>query len=122
MDYVIIFTPKTGLKPDPEKIKAIKELTRFRTIKNTKKIKKYQTILRIHVPFQWEEVQEKVFILLTDFLCQEPLLRYLDFTKPFVVTTDASNYAIGQISQLSQDEIEKDLPITYASRLLNQTE
>jgi len=45
--------------------------------------------------------------------------QYRNFIKPFVVTTDASGYAIGGI--LSQT-IGKDLPITYTSRLLNKAE
>ncbi|KAL6417716.1 hypothetical protein ACFW04_012553 [Cataglyphis niger] len=49
-----------------------------------------------------------------------PILQYPDFTKPFVVTTDASGHAIGGI--LSQGPIGKDLPISYTSRLLNAAE
>jgi len=44
-------------------------------------------------------------------------LQYPDFTKPFVLTTDASNEALGAI--LSQGPIIQDLPIAYASRTLN---
>lgn len=43
----------------------------------------------------------------------EIFLQYLDFTKPFAVTTDASNYAIEGI--FNQDKIGKDLPIAYVS-------
>ena len=43
-----------------------------------------------------------------------------DFDKPFILTTDASGFAIGAI--LSQGEIEKDKPIAYASRSLNTHE
>jgi len=41
---------------------------------------------------------------------------YLHFTKPFVITTNASGYAIGGL--LSQEIIGKDLPIGYTSRLI----
>jgi len=44
-------------------------------------------------------------------------LQYPDFTQPFLVTTDASKYAIEGI--LNQGEIGKDRPIAYTSRLLN---
>jgi len=30
-------------------------------------------------------------------ICQEPILQYPDFTKPFLLTTDASGTAIGAI-------------------------
>jgi len=55
------------------------------------------------------EVQDKAFKELRDLLCSEYLLQYPDFIKPFVVTTDVSGYAIGDI--LSQGTIEKDLPL-----------
>jgi hypothetical protein len=47
-------------------------------------------------------------------------LQYPDFTKEFILTTDASNQGLGAV--LSQGEIGKDLPIAYASRNLNQAE
>ena len=43
-----------------------------------------------------------------------------DFDKPFHLTTDASNFAIGAV--LSQIESGKDRPIAYISRSLNRTE
>ena len=48
------------------------------------------------------------------------ILTYPDFDKPFLITTDASNYAIGAV--LSQGEVEKDNPIHFASRTLNKRE
>ncbi|KAL4084015.1 hypothetical protein QTP88_029331 [Uroleucon formosanum] len=45
---------------------------------------------------------------------------YPDFTRPFNLTCDARNYAIGCV--LSQGPIGKDLPIAYASRTLNKAE
>ena len=36
--------------------------------------------------------------------------------QPFIVTTDASNYAVGAV--LSQGQIGKDLPIAFTSRVL----
>ena len=51
---------------------------------------------------------------------REPILQFSDFTKPFVLTTDASGFAIGAI--LSQGKIGQDKPIAFASRNLNQAE
>jgi len=56
---------------------------------------------------------------LQDLLCSELLLQYPDFIKP-LAWQDAFNYAIEGI--LSQGTIGKDLPIAYASRLLNKAE
>jgi len=51
-------------------------------------------------------------------LCREPILQYPNFDnfdKPFILTTDASGYAIGKV--LSQGLPGKDLSVAYASIL-----
>lgn len=53
-------------------------------------------------------------------LTNAPLLQFPDFDKPFVLTTDASNFAIGAV--LSQGTIGSDKPVAYASRTLSDTE
>jgi hypothetical protein len=53
-------------------------------------------------------------------LTNTPLLQYPDFSKQFILTTDASGYASGAI--LSQGKLRHDKPIAYASRTLNQAE
>ena len=53
-------------------------------------------------------------------LTNEPLLIYLYFTIPFVLTTDARNEALGAI--LSQGPIGQDLPIPCASRTPTNSE
>src|SRR5699024_8084703 len=45
---------------------------------------------------------------------------YPDFSKPFILTTDASDYALGAV--LSQGNVPSDKPIAYASRTLNESE
>lgn len=49
-----------------------------------------------------------------------PLLQYPDFTRPFILTTDASGVAIGPV--LSQGKLGSDLPIAYGSRTLSKSE
>jgi hypothetical protein len=53
-------------------------------------------------------------------MCREPLLQYPDFKKGLIVTCDASSTGIGSV--LSQGPHGHDLPVAYASRLLQKTE
>lgn len=129
---------EAGVRPDPKKIIAVKNFPRPRNVKNIKQFlglagyyrrflnnfsktaKPLTRLLKKQEPFVWLESQESAFATLRDELCTEPLLIHPDFTRPFILTTDASGYAIGGI--LSQGEISKDIPIAYASRLLNKAE
>ena len=53
-------------------------------------------------------------------LCTAPVLEYPRFDEPFIITTDASNFALGAV--LLQGEIGKDPAIAYASRSLHKAE
>lgn len=128
----------TGVRPDEKRIEAVRnfpepkttrELKGFlglagyyrRFIPNFSKIAKPLTeLLKKDVPYAWNDKTEKAFVTLKNLLISEPILQYPDFSKPFVLTTDASNDAIGAV--LSQGPIGKDLPIAFASRTLNNAE
>ena len=127
----------SGLCPDSEKVTVVKKFptpTNNREIKqylglccyyrrfipNFSKIAKPLTKLLRNAPFEWNQKTEEAFVILKELLTTEPLLQYHDFTKPFVLTTDASSEALGAI--LSQGPIGQDLPIAYASRTLNTAE
>jgi len=58
--------------------------------------------------------------MLRNLLTQAPILQNPDFQKPFNLTCDVSNYAIGCI--LSQGPIGKDLPVAFSSRTINKAE
>jgi len=68
--------------------------------------------------FKWIKTKNRAFYELRNSLCREPILQYPNFHKPFILTTDISGYAIKGI--LSQGLPEKDLPVAYASRILNE--
>ena len=51
-----------------------------------------------------------------EILHSSPILQYPDFSPLFIVTADASYFAMEAVS--SQGIIGKDLPISYASRAL----
>lgn len=132
-----IVTPE-GVKPNPQKIEAIKNFPIPRT---DKQIKSFLGLLGYYRKFisNFSDLTKPLTaclrkdckIKLTDdyiqcfekckkLLCQEPILQYPDFERPFLVTTDASNVAIGGV--LSQGTIGQDLPICFASRTLTKTE
>lgn len=132
-----IVTPE-GIRPNPAKIKAILDYPIPRT---TKEIRGFLGLLGYYRKFikdfakitkpltsclkkdaKIELTPEFLNCIRTckNLLTNQPLLQYPDFNKPFNLTTDASNYAIGAI--LSQGPIGSDKPIAYASRTLNETE
>lgn len=128
-----------GIKPNPDKISAIKK---FPLPKTSTEIKRFLGLLGYYRKFipefarvtkpltqclkkgskiaidkpEYINCFEKCKTLLTN----DPILQYPDFTKDFVLTTDASNLAIGAV--LSQGQIGSDKPIAYASRTLNSSE
>jgi len=56
---------------------------------------------------------------LKEKLITAPVLKYPDFTEEFIMTTDASAFAIGAV--LTQGKVDKR-PIAYASRVLSRAE
>lgn len=63
---------------------------------------------------------KKSFKLLKELLSSEDVLAFPDFSKPFILTTDASNLAIGAV--LSQNFHDGERPITFISKTLSDTE
>lgn len=86
----------------------------------SKKAKSITNLLKQSQQFIWSDLCQDSFSYFKNILTNEPLLQYPDFNLPFIITTDASNFAIGAI--LSQGKIGSDLPIAYASRTLNKAE
>jgi hypothetical protein len=72
------------------------------------------------VPYEWKESQEAAFKKLKEFFTNAPLLQYPDFSKPFIVCTDASTTAVGAI--LTQGVIGNEKPVAYACKALTKSE
>lgn len=132
-----IITPQ-GVKPNPDKISAI---LKYPIPKTTKQIKGFLGLLgyyrrfipdfaRITKPLTACLKKGAKINLTPDYircfehcktlLTNDPILQYPDMTKDFILTTDASNVALGAI--LSQGPIGSDRPVAYASRTLNDSE
>ena len=72
----------------------------------------------LNVPFEWNPNHQFAFELLLHRLTTAPVLQYPDFTKPFIIDTDASTMGFGAI--LIQEDTEgKRHPIAYVSRTTN---
>ena len=69
----------------------------------------------------WSKECQQSFENLKDLLARPPILAYPDFSKPFLLATDASDVGIGAVlSQL--DAAGQERPIAYASRVLSKAE
>ncbi|KAE8677972.1 hypothetical protein F3Y22_tig00111463pilonHSYRG00069 [Hibiscus syriacus] len=66
--------------------------------------------------WEWSKQYQKVFDDLKEEMSQEPILALPDFTKPFEVHTDASDFAIGGVL------MQEGHPIAFESHNLNDTE
>ena len=62
--------------------------------------------------------EKACFQKLKSIISSKDILIHPDYSKPFLLTTDASDIAIG--AELSQGQIGKDRPIHFASRSLFQ--
>ena len=72
-------------------------------------------------PFRWTEQCEKAFTQLKSCLTSVPILTLPDWTRPFILDTDASETSLGAVlSQCHPDGTE--YVIAYASRLLTKPE
>ena len=73
-------------------------------------------------PLKWEE--EEAFQFLKKCLIHPPILRYPNFSREFLIHTDASGYGVGSVlsQKHKEDGEEKEVVIAYASRHLNDVE
>lgn len=77
-------------------------------------------LLKKNVKFEWTDKRQKAFENLKSHLLSPQILRYPDFSKEFIITTDASNVGCGAV--LSQDYDGNDLPVSYGSKTFNKAE
>lgn len=129
---------KDGLQPNDDKIKAVLD---FPLPKTPTEIKSFLGLVGYYRKFirdfskitqpltaclkkgrkvELSDEYRAAFQKCKELLVNAPLLQFPDFSRPFVLTTDASNVAIGAV--LSQGQIGSDKPIAYASRTLNDAE
>ncbi|XP_021727669.1 uncharacterized protein LOC110694813 [Chenopodium quinoa] len=119
VEYLRHFISEKGVETDRTKISApnyrpspatVKELRSFmglsgyyrRFVKENVVMSKPLTELLKKGAFEWIETSHKAFIQLKEALYSASVLVVLDFSKMFVVETDASNYGIGVVLMWEQ--------------------
>ncbi|CAF0859482.1 unnamed protein product [Brachionus calyciflorus] len=78
-------------------------------------------LTRKNTRFKWDENCENSFKKLIEFLTSPPILAYPDFSKTFILSTDASKVGLGAVLK-QKDKDNKERVIFYASRSLNKAE
>lgn len=128
-----------GVRPNPRKVEAVKTWPLPRTPKELKSFLGTVSYYRRFIPrfahiakpltsklrgnaksFEITPDFEQAFIKLKEIMATDLLLAYPDFDSPFILTTDASNVAIGAV--LAQSVDGKERPIAYLSRTLSRAE
>ncbi|KAM2145428.1 hypothetical protein ACFX1R_048976 [Malus domestica] len=77
-------------------------------------------LLQKEVPFEFNEECEKAFKHLKEMLTSAPIIRPPDWSIPFELMCDASDYALGAV--LGQRKDKQPHVIYYASRTLNDAQ
>ncbi|KAK1431640.1 hypothetical protein QVD17_08144 [Tagetes erecta] len=112
--------------PPPTNVKAIRSFLGHagfyrRFIKDFSKITRPMTrLLEKDVPFVFDEECLQAFVFLKDQLVSAPILISPDWSLPFELMCDASDYAVGAV--LGQRRDKYFHPIYYASKTLNDAQ
>ena len=137
LQYLGHLVSEEGFKPLPEKIKSIKNMPPLKTTKEVKQFLGLAGYYRKFVPrftdlsrplthltrqsieFQWTEKCQKSFNNLRELLTKNPILRYPDPSKDYILFTDTSKFGyVGILTQEYEDNgIKKNHPVCYVSGL-----
>ena len=138
VEYLGHVVSSDGIRTDPKKIEAVQnwptpenvtELRAFiglcsyyrRFIQGFADIAKpLHRLTGKEVLFNWTKECEVAFQTLKHKLCETPILAHPDFSKEFILDTDASDFAIGAV--LSQVFDGQERVISYASKTLSKSE
>lgn len=138
VDYLGHVVGKDGLKVDQRKVKAVRDwpepddLGKLRSflglvgyyrkfVPGLAQISAPLTdLVKKNVPWTWGERQKQAFEKLKESLTTAPVLAIPQFGKPYVIYTDASDFAIGAV--LLQDQGDGLRPCAYYSRKLRPAE
>lgn len=137
LKYLGFVIDKDGLRTDPEKVEVVVNYPKPKTYREMKRFlgltswyrKFIKNFAGIAAPLhdltvgkskynvlKWNTESESAFNELKNCLVSAPVLAIPDFTQPFSIHCDASNFALGAV--LTQEIEGESHPIAYVSRKL----
>uniref|UniRef100_A0A1I7YFB0 RNA-directed DNA polymerase n=1 Tax=Steinernema glaseri TaxID=37863 RepID=A0A1I7YFB0_9BILA len=137
--YLGVWVSHGTIRADPDKLKAISQANRPRTITELRSflgaanyfrkfirnygamaapLTKIQTAEALQ---QWGADEDEAFRSIKEALTSAPCLKTPDFSRPFIIETDASAKAVGACL-LQADREGKEHPVAFASRTLKPAE
>ena len=138
VDYLGFEVSQDGIHASPEKVKAVLDWPRLQSVHDIRSFlglasyyrkfikgfsqlaKPLTDLTREKIAWRWGDAEANSFTALKVAMSTAPVFRLPDFEKQFVVTTDASDVAVGAI--LEQNLGSGLQPIAFASQKLNATE
>ena len=134
VSYIGHCLTKEGLKPDPEKIRAVQEMQRPQNLKELRTFLGFmqylakfmpnmanvsaplRQLLEKNIEWHWDKEQEESFNTLKSMASCTPVLGYYDHEKSITLSVDASSKGLGAVI------LQEGKPIAYASRALTPTQ
>ena len=131
LEYLGYWVTREGIQPQTKKVEAIKKIV---PPKNRRELRRFIGIINYYrdmwirrshilaplarltskdVRWKWTDVEQKAFDTMKRVIARDVLLAYPDFSKKFVIHTDASHFQLGAV--ISQE----GKPIAFYSRKLN---
>lgn len=132
--YLGHLVTKDGLKPDPDKIKAVQEMPKPDDIKAVRRFCGFVNYLAKFMPklsdvmepirnltcqeneYNWTHEHDAAFIRVKEMATTAPLLRYYNPAEELTIQCDASEKGLGAAL------LQKGQPVAFASRALTETE
>lgn len=138
LNYLGYVIDQSGVHPDPEKVSSVNNYPAPRSVKDVRRLMGLAGWYRRFIPnfstimaplseltkkgrkFQWNDEAEKAMQQVKAILVSAPVLANPDYSKPFIIQTDASDLGMGGV--LVQGEGAEERVIAYTSAKFSSTQ